>query len=69
MGVGWLFLGGDGWVDIEMGTDECWVNPWSVAGIPCKYVNIFFSETRSTLPSPEEAVEPLLTRTSPGYHQ
>ena len=44
MGVGWLFLGGDGWVDIEMGTDECWVNPWSIAGSHANTSIFFFKK-------------------------
>ena len=47
--MGWLLLGGDGWVDIEVMTDEGWVDPGAIAGIPYKYVNISFKELNQLL--------------------
>ena len=47
--MGWLLLGSDGRVDIEMVTDEGWINPWSIAGILCKYVNISFEKLNQLL--------------------
>ena len=47
--MGWLLLGGDGWVDIEVMTDEGWVDPGAIAGISYKYVNISFKELNQLL--------------------
>ena len=40
----WLLFGSDGRVDIEMVTDEGWVNSWSIANVLCKYVKISFEK-------------------------
>ena len=40
----WLLFGSDGRVDVEMGVDEEWVNSWSIAGVPCKHINILFEK-------------------------
>ena len=37
-------LGNDGWVDIKMVINKGWVDPWGIAGVPCKYVNVCFEE-------------------------
>ena len=44
MGAGWLLLGSDGRVDVEMVADEGWVNSWSIAGVLCKHANIPFEK-------------------------
>ena len=47
--MGWLLLGSDGRVNIDMVTDEGWINPESIVGIPCKYVNIAFEKLNQLL--------------------
>ena len=47
--MGWLLLGSDGRVDIEVMTNEGWVNLEGIAGIPCKYINISFKKLNQLL--------------------
>ena len=47
--MGWLLLGSDGRIEIEVMADEGWVDPGGVVGIPCKYVNIPLKELNQLL--------------------
>ena len=47
--TGWLLLGNDGRVDIEVMAYEGGVDLRGVAGIPCKYVNIPFKKLNQLL--------------------
>ena len=44
-----MLLGSDGRVDIEVITDEGWVDPEGIAGISCKYINISFKKLNQLL--------------------
>ena len=49
MATGWLLLRSDGRVNIEMVTDEGWINPRGITGILCKHVNISFEKLNQLL--------------------
>ena len=38
--LGWLLFRGNGGVDVEVVANEGWVNSWSIAGVPCKHIDI-----------------------------
>ena len=47
--MGWLLLGSDGRVDIEVMADKVRVDLGGIAGIPCKYINISFKKLNQLL--------------------